>query len=446
MHCSDCEKRNIRFENNCYTVEQSMYVINEYKMKKKLLINICEKYNNDIYNHILSFLCNDCISCKINERTFGRWCTYSPTLIKYLLDTNPTMYKKYLYYEYIFDLKIVSPFDVNIVTPLHIALIINLDMAYYIIFSNLYEESMMNKYCRCTSIDLHERSMINCRCSFIDLHERFNSTWITPLQIICKKYTSLLSVLITTQKITEKSITNDILKFCMKHNTKSLIVFLTSNACSNIINNIINKTIRREYDHSFLYLIHHGLNLESLNDIETILRLDIISIEFINHIDELDYPTFLFYLIHYGSVSPIQHENCMCSLCITTYCINKIFTTLYETNKITRELLSIRDSSERTILMRCCMTGFVEITQMLLSLDACDEEILSIQDLLGLNALMLTLYSGNTNIKYVLLDSNKITKNIINQRTTYNKTIYYMLDIVLDAYFRYKLNKIYYSE
>src|SRR3989339_120482 len=213
------------------------------------------------------------------------------------------MYKKYLYHEYIFD--VITPFDIKMATPLFIALIFNLDMAYYIIFSNLYEESMMNKYCRFSLIDSTDSDR-------------------TPLEIICEKDTYLLSVLITTQKITEKSISNDILKFCMRHNTKSLIVFLTSNACSNIINNIINKTIRRECGYSFLYLIHHGLNLESCNDIETILRLDIISIEFINNFCGLSYPTFLHHIV--------ETNNNNCDSCI---CINKIFTTLYETNKIT---------------------------------------------------------------------------------------------------------------
>ena len=437
MHCSDCEERNIRLQ-NCYNVEQTMYVMNEYKIKKKLLMNICKKYN-DIYCHVLSFLCNDCVSYKIDKRTFGWWCINHSKMIRYLLDANSILCQEYLYYTYRFDKNINTYSHISMVTtkknaygmmtPLHFALLTNLDMAYDIIFSNLYEESMMNKYCICSSLD-------------------FSIIGSTPLEIICVKYTYLLSVLITTQKITEKSITNDILKFCMRYNTKSLLIFLTSDVCSETIKNIINKTMRVRYMESFLYSMNVLYDFDTSNNIETILKLDVISIEFINHFARYN-ETFLHFIIKIGS--PFyddfsDHPFYDCEKCSKCIFMNKIFTALYETHKITRDLLLIRDLNGDNLLMYCCLKGLSKPTQIILSLDACDEEILLMQNSTGKNAFMLSLDSHNDNVKYALLNSNKITKNILNQRTTDNKTIYDMLNIVSDTYFRYKLNKIYYSE
>ena len=171
------------------------------------------------------------------------------------------------------------------------------------------------------------------------------------------------------------------------------------------------------------------------------MRLDVISIEFINNFGGSYYPTFLHYIVEHDAV--FSNDNCN-----KWICINKIFTTLHETNKLTRELLSIRNSHGDTLLMRCCFKGLIKPTQIILSLDECDEDILLMQNSNGMNALMLALYSyiyyNNYHIKYVLLNSNKITKNILTQRNNTNKTIYDMLYIITDTYFRCKLNASYY--
>ena len=424
MLCSDCEKRKSILQNNCSNVEQSIYVMNEYKIKKKLLINICEKYNNDIYNCILSFLCNDCISCKIDTKTFGYWCIHSPKLIKYLLDTK--LYQTYFYYIY--------TFDDDVISPLHIALYTDINMVYDIVFSDFYDEKLMNFYCFCPRE----------KCNF-QIHD---INWYSPLQLICKHHTDVLSILIKNKKITEKSITNDILIFCMKHNMKSLIIFLTLEECSQIII----KLIQNLYDHNqiinFLCIKPYIINLETCCDIKKILKLDLISSEFINHFFRMfrtcyNIDTILYNIVRLHINSSHDNNHCDCRNNFIDY-IDTILKTLHETNKLTKELLSIKNQFNETILMTVCSHKHIKLFKTILSFDECDEDILSIQNNNGLNVLMLSALIFDNKFTYLLINSNKITKNILMQRSNRNVTIYDMNNIWNDSYLFCRLNAIYY--
>ena len=308
-------------------------------------------------------------------------------------------------------------------------------MAYDIIFSNCYNEFLMNNTCLCHNVD--------------DVHI---SEYFTPLEIVCKKHTYLLSLLITSQKITEHSITMYLLKFCMIHNMKSLIIFLTSKECSHIIKKLINDYIyNTNVKKHFLYGIPDVKNAETYFDIEKILKLDFISIEFINNDDRSICPTFLHFIIKHSPFKLHKHnDNCNCFECCHIYYINKILMVLYETNKLTKKLLSIRDDEGNTILMLCCRQHYYKTIQLILSFDECDTDILSIANNRGMNALMISFHKCyDLNIKCLLLDSHKITRDVLNQKTIDNKTIYDMINLNYYTsfhylYLRYKLNMIHY--
>ena len=407
MNCKVCIDRNDRLLNCCFdnNFSEGINVLTEYKI---LLMKICKKYN-DIYCYVSSFLCHNCITCNVYDHTFYLCCVNSPKLAKYILDTNNITYKKTICYQY-------QSKSHTKLTPLQISLLTNFNIAYDIIYSNFYDESMMN-----------------IRYSYDD--------W-TPLQIICRKHSWFLSKLITTRKITEISITNELLCDCMYHNIKLVIFFLSFDECSQIVQKII-KNICIGEEMNFLSIYPKYSHQYAYYDIERLLKMNLITIELINSIFISRY-TFLHFLVRH-TITYVEHNDCCnCSNCNCDNYVNKILIVLHESNKLTKEFLSIRCINGFTILMMCCKFGHIRSLKTILSFDECDEEILSLRDGNDKNTLMIALTSYNYKMKYLVLNSKKITKNILKQHYGQNKTIYDMLEPLFDTYFHFKLNIIYY--
>ena len=440
MNCHDCISRNNKLLEYCFgnNVDKAIDVLHEYKLKKILLLKICKKYNNDIYKHISSFIChcNECVSGKINDHMFYNCCLYSPKLAKYILHTNNMVYKSSIHNKYTtFDdtMRTITFDNMLSITPFSISLLNDLDLAKSIIYSNFYDESMLSATCCFKEYN-----------SNLSLYEYIFSH---PFHIICKKHTWLLSDLITSKKISDKLITNDILSYCMEHNIKSLILLLNTdefyNKIIHITNNDTNDNYYNIYYNCFLSQIPNSINEDTYFDIEQIINNDLISIEFINKQYWLGY-TFLHKIIADGQHKFDEHNNdCNCFSCLYDNHVNSLLIILHKTKKLTKKLLSLKRFGSDTILMLCCSKGYYKSIQTILSFDECDEDILSLQNYYGKNVLMLSLSSSiPSNIKYLLLDSNKITKKILMQTNHYDYSIFGLLNPVCDLYFRYRLNNI----